>query len=71
MADVNITVMIDGKPAFVHGAIASPDVCTCVLAGLQAGVDHFKSLQATVSAAVKRPPQTQAETQNSTKGPSL
>jgi len=47
--DVNITVTIDGKPCFAHGAVATPDPHAVMLTGLQAGLDHFRAQKAALS----------------------
>src|SRR5260370_8331034 len=46
MADVNVSVMVDGKPVFVHGAAGAPDGCAAVSAGLDAAVAHFRAVAA-------------------------
>jgi hypothetical protein len=54
MADVVVTVMIDGKQAFVAGAAGAPDGCACATAGLSMGLDHFKAMAAAAAPAVQR-----------------
>jgi len=41
MADVVVTVMIDGRQAFVAGAAGSPDPHGCVKAALDLAATHF------------------------------
>ena len=53
MPDVNLTVMVDGKTVFAHGAIGAPEPYTPVLAGLMAATAHF---QAVARAAMIPPP---------------
>jgi hypothetical protein len=44
MADVNVTVAVDGKTVFVAGAAGAPDGCACAIAGLSMALDHFKAI---------------------------
>jgi hypothetical protein len=46
MADVNVTVMIDGKAAFVAGAAGAPDPHTHAVGALQYGLRHFQDILA-------------------------
>jgi hypothetical protein len=65
MSDVNITVMVDGKAAFVHGAAGAPDACVCAANGLAAGLAHFQAVKAATT------PQTQTAPAASAQGSSL
>lgn len=70
-SDVNITVMIDGKPAFCHGANGAIDPLGCVAFGLQAASMHFAAVRA---ANTPPPPPLSGAGQSAasnTKGPSL
>jgi hypothetical protein len=46
MADVNVTVMIDGKAAFVAGAAGAPDPHAHAVGALQYGLRHFQDILA-------------------------
>jgi hypothetical protein len=46
MSDVNVSVNVDGKTVFVHGVAGSPDACIAAVTGLQAGLDHFRAINA-------------------------
>ena len=43
MADVNVTVMVDGKAVFAAGAAGAPDGCACAVAALSLGLAHFQA----------------------------
>ena len=45
MADVNVTVMVDGKAVFAAGAAGAPDGCAVAVAALQLGLAHFQSMK--------------------------
>jgi hypothetical protein len=45
MADVNVTVMIDGKAVFVHGAANAPLAGPVIVAGLDAARAHFQAIK--------------------------
>jgi hypothetical protein len=49
MADVNVTVMIDGKAAFVAGAVGAPDGMAVAITALQFGIAHFQAIKATAT----------------------
>ncbi len=51
MADVNVTVMVDGKAVFAAGAAGSPDGCACALAALSLGLAHFQAIKEATKAA--------------------
>jgi hypothetical protein len=46
MADVNVTVMVDGKAAFVAGAVGAPDGNAHVVGALQYALRHFQDVLA-------------------------
>jgi hypothetical protein len=46
MADVNVTVMVDGKAAFVAGAVGAPDGNVHVVGALQYALRHFQDILA-------------------------
>ena len=46
MADVNVTVMIDGRAVFAYGAVGAPDGHAAVMGGLQVGLRHFQDILA-------------------------
>lgn len=46
MADVVVNVMIDGRQSFAHAGAAAPNALDSAIAGLQAGLDHFKAVRA-------------------------
>jgi hypothetical protein len=46
MADVNVTVMIDGKAAFVAGAVGAPDAHKHAVGALAYGMQHFQDILA-------------------------
>ena len=52
MADVNVTVMVDGKAVFAAGAAGSPDGSACAVAALSLALAHFQAQQAAVRLAV-------------------
>jgi hypothetical protein len=45
MADVNVTVMVDGKAVFAAGAAGAPDGSACAVAALSLGLAHFQSMK--------------------------
>lgn len=45
MPDVNVTVMVDGKPAYSAGAVGTPDGNAFAVAALQHGIDHFQAVK--------------------------
>lgn len=63
MADVNVSVVVDGKPVFVHGMVGTPDPNAAAQLGLQAGLNHFQAARAAAA------PQPTGSTQST--GPSL
>jgi hypothetical protein len=46
MADVSVSVMIDGKQAYVSGAVGALDACDHAVRSLTLARDHFASLAA-------------------------
>lgn len=44
MADVNVTVMIDGKPAFSAGAVGAVDGHQTVIGFLDSASQHFRGV---------------------------
>ena len=55
MADVNVTVMIDGKAAFVVGAVGAPDANAHAIGALQYGLRHFQDILASRAPAPLNP----------------
>ncbi len=70
-SDVNITVMIDGKPAFCHGANGSTDPLGCIAFGLSAATAHFGGLRIAATPPANLSGSGQQTAAESTKGPSL
>jgi hypothetical protein len=46
MPDVNVSVVIDGKPVFVHGAAGAPNGQASAVGGLQVALRHFQDILA-------------------------
>jgi hypothetical protein len=65
MPDVNVSVMIDGKTVFMHGAAGSPDPVGCVQTALTSALGHFQAVRAAT------PPVLPPQEPSTTKGPSL
>ena len=49
MADVNVTVAVDGKAVFSAGATGTPDGCGAVVAMLQLALAHFQAIKLAAS----------------------
>lgn len=73
MPDVNVSVNIDGKTVFVHGAAATPDPHAVVLYALEAAVRHFEAQKAALTppATSARSVYDQSGMSINQKGPSL
>lgn len=70
MPDVNVSVNVDGKTVFVHGAANAPDAVNCALAALSLGMAHFQALKAATTPPANLSGAGQQTAQNQ-KGPSL
>jgi hypothetical protein len=68
MADVNVSVNVDGKTVFVCGASSAPDVIRAAMDGINAALWHFQRIDKAISQQSGAPQQTSATT---TKGPTL
>lgn len=54
MADVNVTVMVDGRPAYSAGAVGTPDGVGFAIDALQHGLDHFRAVKGAATPQVPR-----------------
>lgn len=54
MADVNVTVMVDGRPAYSAGAVGTPDGVGFAIDALQHGLDHFRAVKGASTPQVPR-----------------
>ncbi len=57
MADVNVTVMVDGKAVFVHGAAGVTNAADHATRALSLARDHFASLAGPQPAPAAAKPQ--------------
>lgn len=55
MADVNVTVAVDGKAVFSAGAVGAPDATQAVLMELGLALAHFQAVKAAATPAPAGP----------------